>query len=140
MESTARAALFTTLLLGLLGGCGGSSTGTDAGGGSDALLSCPSDQSRRIADLTSTSDRQAFCDCVAAVGGGYGQSKSCDGGTVVKTSTDRASCLAQFGGMSGSCTATIGDALACATDLQQCNLTGSACQTLSSCHPADAGM
>jgi hypothetical protein len=139
MESTARAALFTTLLVGLLGGCGGSGTGMDAGGGSDAVLSCPSDQTRRVADLTTTSDRQAFCDCVAAVGGGYGQSKSCDGGIVVKTMTDRATCVAGFGTQGGSCAATIADALACATELQQCNLTGSACQILTSCRP-DAGM
>jgi hypothetical protein len=140
MEPTARAALFTTLLVGLLGGCGGSGTGMDAGGGSDAVLSCSSDQTRRIADLTTTSDRQAFCDCVAAVGGGYGQSKHCDGGIVVKTMTDQATCVARFGTMGGSCAATIADALACATELQQCNLTGSACQTLTSCNPPDAGM
>jgi hypothetical protein len=77
---------------------------------------------------------------VAAVGGGYGQSKHCDGGIVVKTFADQATCVAQFGTMGGSCPATIAEALACATGVQQCNLTGSACQTLTSCSPADAGM
>src|SRR5881392_2379922 len=111
MESTARAALFTSLFVGMLGGCGGGAgAGVDAGGASDALLSCPSDRTRRIAELTTTSDRQAFCDCVAAVGGGYGQSKQCDGGIVLKTTTDQATCVADFGTNGASCAATIGDA------------------------------
>lgn len=137
MEPTVRP-LVTTLLVGWLAGCGGSGTGTDAGG-SDAVLSCSSDQTRRVVDVTTTSDRRVLCDCAAAVGGGYGQSKSCDGGIVVKTSTDQATCVARFGTTSGSCTATIADSLACAAELQQCNFTGSACQALTACYPTDGG-
>lgn len=136
MESTMRT--FATLVLAaLLTGCGGNDAARDGG---DALVSCSSfDHTRPLVQVTG-GDLQALCDCGASVGGGYGQSKSCDGGIVVKTPTDQAACVARFGTIKSTCTGTVGDSLNCATEAQQCNFTGSACQALVACYATDGGM
>lgn len=134
---TSRIATFSTVVvLALLTGCGGNGASPDGG---DAGVSCSSlDQTRPLVQLTG-GDLRALCDCSAAFGGGYGQSKSCDGGIVVKTPTDQASCVAGLAAAKSTCAATIADALNCASQTQQCDLTGSACQALAACYQADGG-
>jgi hypothetical protein len=130
MESMLRT-FATLVLLALLAGCGGNDPG---------VVSCSSfDQTRPLVQVTG-GDLQALCDCGASLGGGYGQSKSCDGGIVVKAPADRAACVARFGTIKSTCTATAGDSLNCATQVQQCNFTGTACQALAACYAADGGM
>lgn len=136
MESTLRT--FATLaLVALLAGCGGNDAGRDGG---DAVVSCSSfDQTRPLVQVTG-GDLQVLCDCGASLGGGYGQSTTCDGGIVVKTPDNQNACVARLGTIRSTCTATVADSLNCVTELQQCNFTGPACQALVACYPVDGGM
>jgi hypothetical protein len=85
-------------------------------------------------------DLQILCDCGASLGGGYGQSKSCDSGVVVKTADNQAACVARLETIKSTCTATAADSLNCAAELQQCSFMTAACQALAACYPVDGGM
>ena len=102
-------------------------------------MSCSSfDQTRLLVNVKG-GDLQPVCDCGASLGGGYGRSKSCDGGGIVKTPVDQAACVARFESIKSTCTATVADALNCAKEAQQCNFTGPACQALTACYVVDGG-
>ena len=89
----------------------------------------------RLKDLT---DVQAgeVCDYVSDVQGGYGYSKMCGDGITLSVKKDRATCVMSFKALSTSCTATVGDAEACAEAVQDdlcLLLSAPACQWAIAC-------
>lgn len=88
----------------VLVGCGGGSGGVDK-----PTIS----STTKIKDLT---DPQAaeVCDYTSDVEGGYGYSKMCGDGVTLNVKKDQATCVASLKSLSASCTATVGDAEACA--------------------------
>lgn len=95
--------------------------------------------STKLVDLTAAQEGE-LCDYVADLEGGYGFSKMCGDGITVRVK-DRASCIAMLEGAPTSCTATVGDAEACAAaasgDL--CKLLSAAeCEWAFSCTPPSA--
>ena len=141
MQSNARGVIVVVLIMASLGGCGSSDAAADGGrGGTDALVGCSGDVGTRLlVDLTAA-ELRAVCDCGAALGGGYGKSKSCDGGTTVNTAVDQATCVARFTTVKSSCTSTVTEALGCAAELDQCNVTGPGCRSFFACLSIDGGV
>jgi len=70
----------------------------------------PDGGARFVMDLT-LRERQALCDWMAAVGGGYGKSTFCDGGLIVTNQANQDQCIAEY--LGGCWSLQVGDFIAC---------------------------